>query len=353
MTAASTAAPQTPKTLMSDIDPTNIDMQALADIAGVSRSTVSRALADSSLVNDKTKQRIQQLAADHNYIPNEAARNLRLKQSRMICVVLMLEPDSGQRTSDPFFMEMLGSIADHLGDAGYDMLLSHTAIHNAAEFQSSRRYRQAEGILVIGQGQGHRDLNELARSGRPMVVWGANIQDAEYCVVGSDNVQGGFRATQHLIDQGCQHLAFFGDTQLPEPSQRFEGFLSALNANGIAFHQENALQVPFDHPTAEKIIRTFLDTGPTIDAVVCCSDLIAMTAIAQIDRHGLPVPERISVTGYDNIGIASRVSPPLTTVDQHIRDGGRLMVEQLMAQLRGEKVVSQLLETSLVERAST
>jgi len=330
-----------------------VDMQHLADLAQVSRSTVSRALADSPLVNAKTKQRIQALAAEHNYVLNEAARNFRLKKTRIVSVVLMIDPGSEQRTSDPFFLEMLGSVADSLVDAGYDMLLSHTAIQTAAEFRNTRAYRQSEGVLFVGQGKVHDELNMLAAGERPIVVWGAEIDDSQYCIIGSDNRQGGFRATQHLIDCGRRSLAFFGDRRLPEPRLRFDGFLRAIDASALNFDAANELAVPFEHQRAEAMIQNYLDTNPDIDGIVCCSDVIALTAITQLNRRGLRVPDDISVTGYDNIGIASRVSPPLTTVDQHIRDAGRIMVERLLELIEGRPASNHTLETSLVERGSS
>ena len=330
-----------------------VNMQRLADLANVSRSTVSRALADSPLVNAGTKARIKALAEEHNYVVDEVARSLRLRQSRTVCVVLMMDKDSRQRMSDPFFLEMLGCIADGLAEGGYDMLLSHKAIGNAADFRASRGYQRSDGVLFVGQGRMHDDLNDLAMDDRPIVVWGQDRSDADYCVVGSDNRDGGYRAASHLLDAGRQSLAFFGDRSLPEPAARHEGFLRAIRERSLSFDPSNDVRVPFAHEHAAQAIDEYLRRRPGIDGVVCCSDVIAVTALTLLGRHGINVPVDVAVTGYDNIDMASRANPPLTTIDQHVQEGGRLMVEKLFALIEGTPVDSEVLPAALVVRESS
>ncbi len=330
-----------------------IDMQQLADLAGVSRSTVSRGLADSPLVNEKTKQKIRQLALEHNYMMNETARNLRLQKSNIICMVLMLDTAAEQHMSDPFFLEMIGSVADSLATANYDLLLYHEPIASAEDFRASRAYRQSDGLIFIGQGRIHDQLNLLAASAPPIVVWGADIPERKYRLVGSDNVEGGSLATRHLIEQGCERIAFFGERDLPEPALRYEGYRRALGDRGYSPEPALELAVPFESDHAGVVIDEFLAKKPDIDGIVCCSDLIATSAIASLHRKGIRVPQDVAVVGYDDIDIASRTHPALTTVSQDIRRAGELLVHKLTGAIGGKRMRDAINPATLVVRESS
>ncbi len=331
----------------------NTDMQMLADLANVSRSTVSRALSDSPLVNEKTRAKIRALAAEHNYVVNEAARSLRLQQSNIVSVVLMLDPESEQHISDPFFLEMIGHLADNLAGAGFDLLLVHEPISRATDFLASRAYRQSAGIIFIGQGQAHKELNKLAQGNVPIVVWGAKLAGKKYRLVGSDNVAGGRLAASYLIEHGRKRLAFFGDRGLPELKARYEGFVKAHEDLGLAVDDNLMLPVPFDTEQAEVMIGAFLDRHPRIDGIVCCSDLIAMSTMALLNARGMRVPEDVAVIGYDDISIAARANPPLTTVSQDIRSGGQMLVKTLLQSMEKGSARDHVMKVKLVKRGST
>lgn len=328
-------------------------MQRLADLAGVSRATVSRALNDSELVNEATRERIQALAREQGYVLNEAARNFRLGRSHIVGVVLMLDLASKQHVYDPFFLEMIGNIADALGERGYNTLLSHAPLGTADAMVRSRLYQQSDGLVIVGQGNRHREINRLAAEPLPLVVWGASLPGRRYTVVGSDNRQGGFLATQHLIEQGCRHIAFFGDKSLPEIGERHAGYCEALQASGMAPEASLERAVPFDAARASAVIDAFLAPRPALDGIVCSSDLIAMTAVSSLGKAGLRVPADVAVVGYDDIGLAERAAPPLTTISQDIRGGGRRLVECLVALIHGETVRDAIAPARLVVRESS
>ena len=203
-------------------------MQELADIAGVTRGTISRALSDSPRVNAKTKARIRKLAEKYNYRINQQARNFRLRRTGVISVVFMLDVKSEQHMSDPFFLEMLGGIADCLAEHDLDLFLAHAPVADVLELQDSRVFQNSDGVIFIGQGTQHEKLNIVAKSDTPIVVWGAPIPGHAYCQVGGDNVNGGYLATKHLLETGRRDIAFFGDIKLPEIALRFSGYQKAL-----------------------------------------------------------------------------------------------------------------------------
>lgn len=328
-------------------------MQRLAELAGVSKSTVSRALSDSPLISSKTKEKIQQLAQEHRFVLNEAGRNLRLKRSSIICVVLMHDPELSGHLSDPFFMGMVGSIADNLAKFGHDLMLYHKPLQSAAEYRAARVYRQCDGTIFVGQGMIHGELNKLAKDSKPIVVWGADLPSRDYAIVGADNLGGGRAATEHLINRGCERLAFFGDTQKPELALRHRGYVQALEAHGCKVDAKLEIAVPMDPTSAETIIEAFIKSRPDIDGIVCCSDMLAASAVSCLQRYGLRVPADVAVTGYDNLEIGARINPTLTTVSQGVQDAGEKLVRILMAKLAGNEQNDIVNETLLVVRESS
>ncbi|MFK7887287.1 MAG: LacI family DNA-binding transcriptional regulator, partial [Gammaproteobacteria bacterium] len=305
-------------------------MQELADLAGVSRATVSRALSDSALVNDETKRKIRQLARDHDYQVNQRARSFRLRKTNMIMVVVMLDVKSHQHMSDPFFLEMIGGISDALSSHDHDLILAHAPITDIANLRNGRPYDQSDGVIFIGQGQQHDRLNELAAGSKPIIVWGADLPDRDYHVVGGNNERGGYLATRHLLSMGRQQIAFFGNPSLPEIAGRYKGYIDAHQEAGISTDNLVLTDVPFEMVGARRTLRHLLDQGIRFDASVCASDVMALSAITTFSEYGLKVPDDIAIVGYDDISLAAYSSPPLTTIRQNIRSAGRQLVENLL-----------------------
>lgn len=333
--------------------PRRLQMADLARLAGVSASTVSRALNHSPLINPATTKRIEELARSLNYSINTAARHLRSGSNRTIAVVVPYEAATRQHVSEPFFLSMLGSLADALTDSGYDMLLSRIdaeRLDDAFRLYDSGR---AAGIILIGQWRHHDQLNALALRRTPLVVWGARMPEQLYCTVGSDNRQGGRMATEHLLAGGCRRIAFFGDTGLPEVAQRHAGYLAAHKRHGLMARDELRVSASFLATGAEQAVQSLTDSGQRFDAVFACSDLLAMTTISALDRRGLKVPNDIAVVGYDDIEMAAHFNPPLTTVRQSIQNGGQALVTSLLAIFEGHPARPVLLPAELVVRASS
>lgn len=328
-------------------------LQDLADLAGVSRATASRALSNSTKISANTREKIQALARLHGYSVNRRARDLRLKRSSVIAVVFMLDIRSRQHMSDLFFLDMLGAIADSLSERDYDLLLAHAPVVNAADLARGRILNQSDGIIFIGQERQHEHLNSIADDQHPIVVWGQPVEDKRYTVVGGDNFRGGHDATAHLLQQGRKRIAFFGSTANPENAARFAGYRAALDHAGIAFDADLHVDIPFTMEDARRSTTQLLEQRSDFDAVVCVSDVMALAAISALQRKGFGVPDDIAVTGYDDIGLAAYSSPTLTTVRQNIGLAGEKLVETLMAQIDGEKTSDVLIPTKLICREST
>ena len=185
-----------------------VTMVDLARLAEVDISTVSRALNDSPLVKTDTKEHILKIASEIGYVVNASARNLRRQSSEAIGIVIPLQPGSDQTISDPFFLEMVGAVSHAASQKGYDLVIS---VPQSAEQIAERRLLQtgrADGLIVIGQAGRSERLNALGALAQKVVVWGGRTGDSNYTLVGSDNVEGGRLATDHLLSSGEKRYSF-------------------------------------------------------------------------------------------------------------------------------------------------
>ena len=327
-----------------------LQMADIARLAGVSTATVSRALNHSPLVNEETRTRILDLASSLKYSINIGAQNLRLKSNRTVAVVVPFDSATRQHLSDPFFLSMLGALADALTEQGFDMLVSRVDAEQldaaAAPFDTGR----AIGIVLIGQWRHHDQLNQLAARRVPIVVWGAQLPQQLYTTVGSDNVSGGRLATEHLLQAGRKRIAFFGDINLPEVAQRYRGYCNALAAHGIEADPRLRVTVSFLPSGGDDAVRELARRAVDYDAVFASSDLLAMTGINTLRELGRSVPGDVAVVGYDDIELSRYFHPPLTTIRQPMRAAGQALVESLLTLIDGEAAPSRQLATELIVR---
>ena len=338
---------------ISPSDQKRLQMSDIARLAGVSTATVSRALNKSPLINEETRTRIEQLAKSLNYSINVGAQNLRLKQNRTVAVVVPFDSATRQHLSDPFFLSILGSIADALTDKGYDMLLSRVdaeELNAAAQIFDTGR---AIGVILIGQWRHHDQLNQMAARKVPIVVWGAQIPQQLYLTVGSDNVAGGRLATEHLLQQGRRRIAFFGDVLLPEVADRFEGYRQSLQQHQIPFDERLVVSAVFTEEGGRAAVAQLQARKIKFDALFACSDLLAMTAINCFRQQGMSVPADVAVVGYDDIELARYFHPPLSTIRQPIVAAGEALVASVLGLSEARQMAPVLLQTEFIARESS
>lgn len=325
----------------------------LAKMAGVSPGTVSRALAGKSLVNQATRERIQALAREHGFQVNQMASKLRQQKTGVIAVVIPLGHDRRQHMSDPFFMTLLGALADELTERGYQLMLSR-AIPQDDPLWLERIVNSGmvDGVLMIGQSDRFAEIERIAQTHAPLVVWGSHAENQVHCAVGTDNRAGGRLAAQYLLETGRRSLAFLGDTTGIEIAERYRGAGAAVAAwGGDARLQHLPIHLSVDEMTDE-IAVALTELDGAIEGIVAASDAIAMATIRQLDSRGISVPGDIAVIGFDDLPLARHTVPQLTTVRQDIARGAREMVARLMGRLAGERTPSLVMPPELVIRAS-
>lgn len=327
-------------------------MHQLAKLAGVSVSTVSRALAGNPVINDRTREKIAALAREHGFQPNMVARNLRLRRTETIGVVLPLGHQADQHLTDPFFLTMIGHLADELAQRGFDMLLKKIVPRDDQWLRRLAESGRVDGILVIGQSNQHAALEMVAKSYQPMVVWGASQPGQAYVTVGTDNVAGGALATRHLIERGRRRLIFLGDNRAPEIGQREAGFQRACNEAGLGA-SAHSLRVGLVAEHAYRELLGILDREVGADGIVAASDVIAIAAIRALEARKCSVPRDVAVVGYDDVPLAEQVVPTLTTVRQDLALGARLMIEKLFGLIAGVPQTPSVMTPELIVRRSS
>jgi DNA-binding LacI/PurR family transcriptional regulator len=324
-------------------------MADIAKLAGVSATTVSRALAGSELVPRHRRDEIAKLASDSGYVVNATARNLRLKRTQALSVVVPLQP--GQTLRDPFHLEMLGHLADEITRRGYVMLLEKVTAPIKDPLEELTVSGRSDGIVVISQSTQHDALKKVAAHYRPLVVWGAHTRTQSYCTVGTDNVAGARAAVEHLLRNGRRNIVFIGDTDVPEVRQRYEGYRDALAAAPAG--AAGARVLPATAQTVYEAMRAYLREQPEFDAVFAAADLIAISAVRALSVSGRAVPQDVAVVGFGDIPTAAYSNPALTTVRQDLRRGVEVLVDLVLRRVEGEETASQLLPAELIVRESS
>jgi len=328
-------------------------MADIAKLAGVSNSTVSRALADSPLVTAAKKEEIHRLARERGYVVNSTARNLRLQRTQTLGVVIPLGHESSQPLTDPFFMEMLSHLADAITQRGYGMFLQKIVPPMNDWLPELIGSQRADGIIVIGQSTEHAALEAIAPVYKPLVVWGGHLAAQTYCTVGTDNVGGAMAAVEHLIHIGRRRIVFVGDPSVPEIGLRYEGYRLAHERAPRLKAPSHLVPSHLTADTAYEAVRAFIESDGGFDAVFCATDVIAMSALRALTASGLKVPRDVSVVGFDDIAMASHANPPLTTVRQDLQRGARMMVDLLFRRMQGEETPSATMPAELVLRESS
>ena len=326
-------------------------MSELAKIAGVSVSTVSRALAGSEAINIDTRTRIAALATEHGFEANRLARNLRMQRTEAIGVIIPLGHQADQPLTDPFFLTMIGHLADALSNRGYDMLLKRIIPGDERWLDRIMMAGVIDGAIIIGQSNQEATIDRVAQRYPKIVVWGAALPDQHYVCVGSDNRLGGTIATQHLIDQGRRRLLFLGDSAAPEIAEREAGFLSACAAAGIG-SEAHLLRVGLAGDSAYQQILAAIERDRQVDGIFAASDVIAIAAIRALHASGRRVPEDVAVIGFDDVPIAEHLIPALTTVRQDVVQGAELLVSKLFDLLKGRATQSVEMSPTLIKRQS-
>ena len=328
----------------------------IAFLAGVSQSTVSRALRNSPLVSEETRIKVQDIARQLNYKADRNAANLRSKTTKTLALLIFEDPTFDDSQINPFFLSILGSITRSAAVEGYDLLVSFQQLTEDwhSEYEVSHR---ADGIILLGYGDYisyQKKLQKLTESGAHFIIWGPTVEDQFWHSLGCDNFSGGYHATKHLINLGHRAIAFIGEANQhsPEYLLRYQGHEKALAEKGIKLNPELLQFSDNLESSGYEAATSLLNKSASFSAIFAASDLMAMGAIKALQTFGKRVPEDIAVVGFDDIVTASCINPSLTTVHQDTNKSGELLVKKLIKLINGEDIESSLVSPSLTVRES-
>lgn len=336
---------------------TSID---IAYRAGVSQSTVSRALRDSPLVSKETRDHIKAIAKELNYKIDKNARNLRTQSTDTLALVIF-EDNGTTDLINPFFLAMISSVIRATAKRNYDLLVSFHQLHQdfQGDYEDSKR---ADGIIFLGYGDFltyERMARDLIHSGTHFLTWGASMPGQQGITISCDNLKGGQMATEHLIRHGRKNIVFLGDISehAPEFRERYRGYCRALSQAGMIINPKLQFKVAestsqLGYEAARKLIRS----RSNFDAIFAATDLIAIGAMKAVQEAGMRVPEDVSIIGFDDIQAGMYTTPALSSIKQNAELAGEQITEMLIGMITRKEndppIASRVIEPELVIRHS-
>ncbi|TDB50238.1 MULTISPECIES: LacI family DNA-binding transcriptional regulator [Bacillaceae] len=327
----------------------------IAKVAGVSITTVSRALNGYSDVNEKTRQKIMNVAKELNYSPNTLARGLVMQKSKTIG--LLVSGISRESVKDNFTFEVLCGVNERASLLGYDLILFNTNTTKQREktYTQLCKERRVDGAIIQGIKKDDPYLTEVLESNIPCVLVDIPIRSDLVGYVTTDNKLGAKKAVEHLVQLGHVHIGMINGSEDAFVSQeRLKGYLDTLEEHGIDIRQSWIVNGEFEEAVAEQQAYELLKANEEITSLFCASDLMALGALKACKRLGRRVPDQISIVGYDNIMLAAYSSPQLTTVGQEVYQIGYEAADLLIEILENRSTnMERYLETELIIRETT
>ncbi|WP_019912096.1 LacI family DNA-binding transcriptional regulator [Paenibacillus sp. HW567] len=323
----------------------------VAKQAGLSVNTVSRVLNNRGYISQETREKVHQVMKELNYQPNEMARALFKKKSNMIGLII-------PTVAHPFFAELTYHLEYFADQKGYKLLLcnSNRNVSKEGDYIDMLKKNQVDAIIM---GSAVLDVQHYLHLNLPMVSFDRFLSE-DIPVVTSDNLEGGRLATKILIDKGCRKPVFmYRGIDGPYhramlASERERGYDAELKNAGIEPLHFQLEEEGKDDSGDDCAIVRFLQEHPEIDGVFASSDVIAARVIQACRQLKKDIPSEIRIVGYDDVQLASLITPRLSTVRQPIREMSEYMIQLVVKQIEGEDIDMQsTFPVALIERGTT
>lgn len=327
-----------------------VTIKDIARKAGVSYSTVSRALNNDSLIKEETRKSITRLAKEMGYRPNALARGLVMRETNTLGLII---PD----ITNPFFPEVARGIEDYASEYGYTVILCNSNWDSAREHQymDTLQSKKVDGIIIAPVSQGKGDIKKICKASVPLVFIGKEILTSTSSYVVIDNKKGGMMATEYLIKKGYRKIAFIGGIEKDSSNvARLDGYKEALRKNSIYIDKSIIKQGTFKRESGYNNMLQLIKKGYDVEAVFACNDIIALGVMQAVKEQGLTISKDVAVIGFDNIPISGYPEFSLTTIDQDKYKIGQYAVKMILNYLRGKNTSgsSIILEPKLVVRST-
>jgi len=330
-----------------------ITIKDISKEVGVSINTVSRALNDKPDINEKTKEKILQKAKEMGYVKNTFASMMKSQKSKIIGVVI---PDS----SNPFFSEVFKGIEEEARKSDYQTMIINTeGKYNLEEKAISTMIeRRVDGVLLFPMQNNYTDIEKLLSEKYPLVLVGRGVENWNVDEIYNNEVKGGYLATKHLIDKGCNRIVMISAEKFNTAARdRENGYMKALKESKLSYQKIeniNKIHEGLYIEEGKKIIENIL-MRETIDGVFCYNDLIAYGVIKELKENNKKIPEEIKVVGYDDIRFSKIFSPSLTTVSVNKEKMGKEAFNMLLRRIENidSTTMNITLDVELIERESS
>lgn len=329
-----------------------LTLEKIAELAGVSRSTASRVLRNQGSVSRRARQRVLEIVEETGYQPNAAARLLAGQRTNIIGLVIA-EPSQSLFT-DPYFPRVIQGVtqATNQYNQTLSLFLFHTKEDESRLSNKILHNQMVDGIIITGTHMDDPLLPKLIESDLPFVMIGYH-DDPQVNFIDSDNISGAYTAVTYLVRLGYERIGHItGHMNNQAARNRLQGYRNGLRDRGRAIVEELIVFGDYSEISGYDGMRNLLKHN--VDAVFVASDSMAMGTIRAVHDAGLRVPEDVAVVGFDDLPVALRSEPQLTTIRQPIRRTGSMAVEMLLDVLdNGAHPARRItLPTELIVRAS-
>lgn len=323
-----------------------VHISDVAKLAGVSSATVSRVINGTAKVSEEKAQRVRQAIAETGFKPNEIARSLYKKSSRIIGYIV-------PSILNIFLNEIGRAIEDEAFRHGYKVILCNTDYNPEKEIAYIKMLSSmnADGIIITANNE-HLE-EELDNCRLPIVVLDKSAGARYTASVQSDNYEGGRIATEHLIRCGCRKIVLMrGPQQYSSSQQRFLGYVDVCNEYGI---QPFFVDSSFDGSATDNGARELFRRFPDVEGILAVSDMVALSLYKLLHEQGRRIPDDVMIVGYDGVELGELLTPALTTVVQPIEAIGRRAVNLIVEQVKNGKIEQKenILPVSLKIRETT
>jgi len=327
-----------------------ITLKMVAEKAGVSVNTASRAINNKSDINLETKKRVLQIAKELGYIRNAAAVALRTKKTGTIGVVIA-------DNSNPFYAEVLNGIEVAAREKNYHIILANTQRDYRKEEEAINllRAKRVDGLLIAPVQDRDDDIKKLIEANIPFVIVGRDFENIEVDAVYNDEVKGGFLATEYLIKKEHKRIALIDGFLYKSPAKgRLEGYKKALNKYKISLDESLISVGDINIEDGYERTKQMLEKELNFTAIFAYNDMMAFGSMQAIKEKGLRIPEDIGLVGYDDIPFSSLMSPALTTIKLKKQELGVESVKLLFSRINGgrKKTKKVMLDVELQIRKS-
>ena len=322
----------------------------IAKKLNITAATVSRALNDNPRVSQATKELVVKTAAEMNYEQNRLALALKSGKSMNVGVIVPY-------INRNFFSTIIRGIEEELYPMGYHVIICQT--HDEAQREKDTVQNllnaQVDGILMslATDSEGEEHFKQVLKKKVPLIFFDRKKNMTGASSVCIDDYQGGFEATQHLIDQGSRRIAHLAvNRSLEVYKNRFEGYKKALKRNGLEFNEDYVIELESDFEAGKEAAEKLMQLDPPPDAIFSATDHGALGAIKYIKSIGVKIPEQVCVVGFSNEPFTQFMEQSISSVDQSPLEMGkkaaRVFLEQL-EQKGKEKIVKEVVLTPKLE----